>query len=81
MKVTIATMIDQLVTVNAKIFRLEDIKRAACATDEGIAAATKKTNELNVQRNTLIDSIDKAFNKIAKGKKQKLFNSNKMYGK
>ena len=80
MKVTIGNMIDQLSICNIKIYILENTKRNKRADDKIIADATRKTNVLNVQRNNLIDEIDKSLNKLAKGKKQKLFGSNKMYG-
>ncbi len=81
MELTIGAMIDALVTTNIKIFMLEDIKREPTANDKQIADATKKTNTLNVQRNSLMDGIDQAMNKLAQGEQQKLFGSNKMYGK
>ena len=81
MKITVGNLIDQLSIVNLKIFMLEDVKRDAKATAYIIADATRKTNVLNVQRSALIDAIDLELNEIAKGKQQKLFGSNKMYGK
>lgn len=81
MKITIGNMIDQLSIVNIKIFMLEDTKRNIEASDKIIAEATKKTNTLNSQRNKLIDEIDLELNELAEGKKQKLFGSNKSYGK
>lgn len=81
MKKTIATMIDEISICNCKIFHLENTKRNETATDKEISEATKKTNVLNVQRSALIDAIDLELNEIAKGKQQKLFGSNKMYGK
>ena len=80
MRITIGNMIDQLSIVNLKIFHLENLKRAN-ETDQVVAEATRKTNTLNVQRNVLIDEIDIALNELAEGKKQKLFGSNKSYGK
>ena len=59
---------------------MENVKRDPNASDKEIADATRKTNILNIQRNCLIDEIDIQINKVAKGKKQKLFGSNKMYG-
>jgi len=81
MKVTIGNMIDQLVTVNIKIFMLENIKRDESADDKAVAEATRKTNDLNVQRNSIIEDLDIEMNEIAKGNQQKLFGANKMYGK
>ncbi len=74
-------MMDELSIVNIKIFMQEDLKRDPNATDKIVADATRKTNILNVQRTSLVDSIDIALNEIAEGKKQKLFGSNKSYGK
>lgn len=74
-------MIDRLITANTKIYHQEDIKRNPNATDAEIAEATRKTNKLNVERNDLIDSLDLAYNELAEGKKQKLYGSNKSYGK
>lgn len=81
MKVTIGNMLDKLSICNIKIYVQEDIKRDKNATDKQIADATRKTNVLNSERNELIDNIDLALNDIADGKKQKLFGSNKSYGK
>jgi hypothetical protein len=81
MKVTIANMIDNLMTVNQKIFKLEDKKRDENAFDDELVDATRLTNTLNVQRNALIEEIDLALNDIAMGERQQLFGSNKMYGK
>lgn len=81
MEVTIGNMYDQLSIVNIKIFMLEDQKRDNSANDKMVADATRRTNELNVQRNFLISEIDLALNKIASGKQQNLFGVNKMYGK
>lgn len=77
---TIARDIDALSIVNIKIFMLENIKRDSNASDSQVAEATRKTNNLNSERNALIDSIDVALNKIAAGDQQQLFGSNKMYG-
>lgn len=80
MEVTIANMIDRLITASLKIYMLENVKRDPVMGDHEIAEATRKTNSLNVERNALIDSIDKSLNKLAEGEQQKLFGSNKMYG-
>ena len=74
-------MIDRLITANLKMYHQEDIKRNPNATDSEIADATRKTNKLNAERNDLIDALDLAYNEIAEGKKQKLYGSNKSYGK
>lgn len=81
MKVTIGEMIDKLSVVNIKIFTLENLKRDKSANDSLLADATRRTNDLNVQRNVLIGEIDMAINEIAKGEQQQLFSPNKMYGK
>ena len=81
MKITIGNLCDKLSIVNIKIFHLENVKRDKNASDKEISEATKKTNVLNSERNALIDAIDLALNEIAEGKKQKLFGSNKSYGK
>ncbi len=81
MKMTIGNMIDQLSICNLKIYMAEDIKRDPKATDKVVADATRKTNVLNVQRNNLIDEIDLALNDLADGMKQKLYGSNKSYGR
>ena len=80
MKITIGAAMDKLSIVNIKIFFLENVKRDKNASDKEIADATK-TNVLNSERNALIDYIDLTLNEIAEGKKQKLFGSNKSYGK
>lgn len=80
MKLTIGNLCDQLITVNIKMYMLENVKRDNLATDEIIAEATRKTNSLNEQRNNLIEEIDLAMNEIAMGERQQLFGANKMYG-
>lgn len=75
-QVTIGNMIDQLCVTNMKIWALEDLKRKPDATDSEIADATRKTNVLNVQRNTLIQSIDEEL-----GQQSFLQGDTKMYGK
>lgn len=81
MGITIGQLCDSLSIINIKIFMLEDVKRDEKATDSEIASATKSTNKLNSQRSEIIDELDQAMNKIAEGQKQKLFGTNKMYGK
>lgn len=81
MKVTIGELCDKLSIVNIKIFMLENIKRDESADDKAVAEASRKTNDLNVQRNSLIENLDIEMNEIAKGIQQKLFGANKMYGK
>lgn len=81
MKKTLGQLCDELSIVNIKIYMQEDIKRDPTASDKEIADATRKTNNLNSQRNALIDSIDELGNELASGKKQKLFGTNKSYGK
>ena len=81
MKLTGGQLVDKLSIINIKIFMLEDIKRNPDATDKEIADATRKTNVLNSERNEVIDAIDILSNELAEGKKQKLFGSNKSYGK
>lgn len=79
MEVTIGEMTDKLSIINIKMFFLENVKRDS-KDDKEIADATRKTNDLNTQRNTIISEIDLALNRIAEGQKQKLFGANKMYG-
>lgn len=80
MKVTIGEMSDKLSIVNIKIFMLENLKRDS--DDKNVIAdATLKTNDLNVQRNSLITEIDLELNEIAKGESQKIYSANKQYGK
>ena len=81
MKHTIGSLIDKLSIVNMKIFVLEDNKRNPTAPNDVLADATRKTNILNSERNALIDEIDIAMNEIAQGKQQKLYGSNKSYGR
>lgn len=81
MKLTVGQLLDKLSIVNIKIYMQEDIKRDKDAKDKEIADATRKTNKLNSERNDLIDEIDISLNEIAEGKKQKLYGSNKSYGK
>lgn len=81
MEITIGNLCDKLSILNIKIFFLENEKRNNEASNDEIAEATKKTNVLNSERSLIIDEIDLAINKIAKGHKQQLFGTNKMYGK
>lgn len=81
MKVTIGELCDRLSIVNIKIFMLENIKRDESSDDKAVADATRKTNELNVERNAIIEVINVEINEIAKGRQQKLFRAHKMYGK
>lgn len=80
MKVTIGELCDRLSICNIKIFFQENIKRDS-GDDKAIADATRKTNDLNVERNSYISEINLEMNEIAKGVQQKLFGANKMYGK
>lgn len=81
MELTIGQLYDSLTITNIKIFFLENIKRDELSDDKAVADATRKTNELNVTRNSIISEIDIALNKIAEGKKQQIFYAHKMYGK
>lgn len=80
MKVTLGEMIDRISIVNIKLFFKENEKRDS-DNDKIIADATRATNDLNSQRNTLIEEMNLEFNELAKGKQQKLFKANKAYGK
>lgn len=79
---TLGNLIDELVVTNLKIWACEDIKHSS-DDDKVIAAATRKTNILNPQRNRLIEEIDKLANKLGEGFKQELYGqgSTKIYGK
>lgn len=81
MKVTIGELCDKLSIVNIKIFMLENIKRDESADDIAVAEATRKTNDLNVERNAIIEEINITMNEIAKGNQIVFFGANKMYGK
>lgn len=58
---TPGSLIDKLVIVNLKIFKLEDVKRDVSADDKTIADATRLTNTLNSHRNNLIKELDMFF--------------------
>lgn len=75
MEITPGNLIDQLSIINIRIWMLEDIKRNTNASDKEIADATRKVNKLNVERNMLIEAIDK-FHGIDNNQ-----GSNKIYGK
>lgn len=79
MKVTLGEMIDRISIVNIKLFFQENIKRDS-NDDHEIAQATRRTNDLNSQRNLLIEEMNLELNELAKGKQQKLFSANKSYG-
>lgn len=83
MEISIGNLIDQLSVTNMKIWAAEDIKRDPKATNKMVADATRITNIANQQRNCIIEAIDIAMNKIAKGELQKLYGqgSTKLYGK
>lgn len=76
MEVTLGNLVDQLSICNLRIWILEDVKRKPDATDAELADATRKTNSLNVQRNLLIEAIDKKFGETQFGQ-----GSNKLYGR
>lgn len=80
---TIGQLIDELTIVNLKIWRCEDIKHDNADNDAVVAAACRKTNILNPQRNQLIQAIDEACNELAEGLSQHLFaqGDTKSYGK
>jgi len=63
MEVTVGNLIDQLSICNIRIWMAEDIKRKKGATDKEIADACRITNKVNVERNMLIQAIDKYFGK------------------
>lgn len=75
MEITPGNLIDQLSIINIRIWMLEDIKRNLKASDKEIADATRRVNKLNVERNMLIEAIDK-FHGIDNNQ-----GSNKIYGK
>lgn len=75
MEITPGNLIDQLSIINIRIWMLEDIKRNPNASDKEIADATRKVNKLNVERNMLIEAIDK-FHGIDNNQ-----GSTKIYGK
>lgn len=75
MEITLGNLIDQLSIINIRIWMLEDIKRNLKASDKEIADATRRVNKLNVERNMLIEAIDK-FHGIDNNQ-----GSNKIYGK
>ena len=83
MEISIGNLIDQLGICNHKIWVLEDIRRDKKATNKELLAANAKIAMLNPLRNDLIQAIDEGMNKIAEGKKQKLYGqgSTKIYGK
>ena len=83
MEITIGNLIDQLSICNLRIWMLEDKRRDKVATDKELLDANAKIAALNPLRNDLIQAIDEGLNKIAEGKKQKLYGqgSMKIYGK
>ncbi len=81
---TIGNLIDKLTVCNLKIWACEDIKHKPGATDEEIAAATRKTNILNPLRNDLIQEIDELILGLIDGSRtMKSYGqgSTKLYGK
>ena len=83
MEITIGNLMDQLSVTNHRIWVLEDICRDSKATHKQISEAKSKINICNQQRNDYIQAIDEGLNRIADGKKQKLYGqgANKIYGK
>jgi hypothetical protein len=82
MPLTIGMMIDQLVTVNNKIWAAEDIAHEPGADDTAVANAKRKINALNNQRNDLIQEIDEYFEKALSGEiRHKAFPQFKDYGR
>lgn len=57
MEIGLSELIERLIIINLKIFKLEDIKRDS-TDDKDIANATRQTNILNTQRSQIKNSID-----------------------
>lgn len=83
MEITLGNLMDQLSVTNHRIWVFEDICRDKKASHRQISEAKSKINVCNQLRNDLIQAFDEGMNRIAEGKKQKLYGqgSNKIYGK
>ena len=75
-------LIDKLMVTNLKIWHLEDVKRES-DDDSKVAAACRKTNILNTQRNLLMEEIDYLMVRYLDGEKPQVSHqgSTKVYGK
>lgn len=84
---TIANLIDKLVIMNMKIWKMEDEKRKLSILDnhQELRKNVVTTNYLNTERNNLMSEIDReitiAIEKYVKnGEKPKIHNNLKIYG-
>jgi hypothetical protein len=78
---TLGKLIDQLFTVDHKLWNCEDIAQTDGAGDHTVAEAKRKISILNLQRNRLIEEIDVMATEIAGGKAPAIFLQLKSYGK
>ncbi len=79
---TIANLVDKLITVNMKLWHLEDGKRneEVLVDPDKLAQNVRATNYMNTERNNLMTEIDSQIaDAIETGKRPKIHNNLKMY--
>jgi len=79
---TPGSLIDKLSIVNLKLWHQEEVAHDPNATDHVLAAAKRKIDGLNLQRNALVLELDELFHSIImEGKPYPIVNQFKDYSK
>jgi len=79
---TIGSLIDKLTVVNLKIYHTEDIAHNPKSKLKAVGRAKLKINDLNNQRNALIQEIDELVEQAVKtGVAPRVWRQHKDYGK
>jgi cell division protein FtsB len=66
---TPGSLIDKLSIVNLKLWHQEEIAHDPKAVDFVVAAAKRKIDGLNLQRNALVQELDELFRDVVEGRK------------
>ena len=77
---TLGSLVDKLTIANVRLWHLEETKHSPKATDQEVAAAARKINTVNLQRNSLIDEIDELLENALKTGKAPRQPKVKLYG-
>lgn len=78
---TMGALIDKLTVVNLKLWHQEEIAHDLKADDATVAAAKRKINVLNNQRNALMEEIDRFLYNAVMHREVPLFQPMKDYSK